>query len=228
VSKYIFRSALFIGLACFFSACQLLNDATSSQLQNAPYRLANTRVNVEVINDTLVWRPVQDTAGVQLAPPKSLLLPHNSTLRFTRILPELGIITVPVKYRPALRGFAPQLNPTINANLFVGLRRQVHTFRYRQLPISGQYVRSETQGAISFGGFTGISQDYITPFNTAPAIGIEYDGVVWQNGLTLHLDYNHLSAGLAVGIDHLADPNRSAWIYERRPWVGAVFGFNFN
>jgi hypothetical protein len=58
----------------------------------------------------------------------------------------------------------------------------------------------------------------MSPWVTREAIGKEYDGVVWMNGLTALLATPNLNIAIGVGIDYLLDGNRTYWIYQNQPW----------
>ncbi|MDX5480835.1 MAG: hypothetical protein LPK07_04055, partial [Hymenobacteraceae bacterium] len=65
-------------------------------------------------------------------------------------------------------------------------------------------------------------------FVTQGAIGYEYEGMVWLNGIAGIVGVNNITLGLAVGLDHLFDRNRHDWIYQHKPWIGLAFGLNLN
>lgn len=209
------------------TGCQVLNESSNGTLADGRYRTGGARHWVEVAGDTLYTAPEAKTT-VTTYPPELPPSATPPTLHLARYSLETGILTVPVKLRAPVGAYVGQLNPSFNANLYVGLRREWHTIGYRRSPIRGRWVREDAEWALSLGVFTGISQDFINPWNSDPPLEVEYDGIVWQNGAVLLVDYHWLTTGLAIGFDHLTDGNRQNWVFERRPWVGAVFGFNFN
>jgi hypothetical protein len=68
----------------------------------------------------------------------------------------------------------------------------------------------------------------MNPSVTNSLVAIEYDGVVWSKGVAGIIGLNSFTTGLALGWDHLLDPNRKYWIYKDKPWIGFVFGLNIN
>jgi hypothetical protein len=68
----------------------------------------------------------------------------------------------------------------------------------------------------------------MNPWVTENQINIEYDGVVWTNGLVVIMGLNKFAVGLALGWDRLLDDNRKYWIYEKQPWLGLAVGLNLN
>jgi hypothetical protein len=216
----------------------VLNESQSSILDNGSYHYHSegerTKAKVYLSADSVLIDYQLPIDSTKLAP--DLTLPNQATNLpgaqekhlLTQYRLETGIITVPVKFRPKVADFVPQLNPTLNANLFVGLRHEWYKFRYNRSPYGYPYRREDKQLALSIGAFTGLGQNPINPSNTQPAITYEYDGLVWQNGLAVGIDYNHLTFGLALGFDRLQGRDRGTWIYQGKPWIGATFGFNFN
>jgi hypothetical protein len=68
----------------------------------------------------------------------------------------------------------------------------------------------------------------MSPWVTREAIGKEYDGVVWMNGLTALLATPNLNIAIGAGIDYLLDGNRTYWIYQNQPWIGFAVGIDLN
>ena len=42
------------------------------------------------------------------------------------------------------------------------------------------------------------------------------------------INFNNITAGLALGFDNLLDKNKKIWIYENKYWIGLTFGLNLN
>jgi hypothetical protein len=80
----------------------------------------------------------------------------------------------------------------------------------------------------SIGFFGGLGATSMNPSVTNNLVTIEYDGVVITKGIAGLIGIGNLTFGAAVGLDHLMDKNRKAWIYQRKPWVGFTLGLNLN
>jgi len=52
----------------------------------------------------------------------------------------------------------------------------------------------------------------------------EYDGIVFQKGVSVFATYENMSVGIALGFDNLMDHNKGIWIYNNKPWIGIVIG----
>lgn len=140
---------------------------------------------------------------------------------------DLDLLTFAIKYRPGQSSFPEQLNSDINGALYAGYRRDIFDIGY--LPAApGKYSLHTNHFGYSFGVFSGVGATYVTPFVTGNHIDIEYDGVVWSNGLAALIAVNQITLGLGVGWDYLFDENRKHWIYQNKPWVGVAIGINLN
>jgi hypothetical protein len=140
---------------------------------------------------------------------------------------DIDFLTIPFKYRFPEKGFPRQLNASLNGGVYVGYRTDVYHLSY--VPnLLGRRERKESHFGFSFGGYSGIGGTAMNPFVTNNSVNIEYDGVVWTNGLVTIMGINRFTVGLALGLDQLLDKNRKYWIYQKQPWLGLVVGLNLN
>lgn len=140
---------------------------------------------------------------------------------------DVDIITIPFKYRFPTAGVPQQLNTNLNASVFVGYRTDYYRLRYNLNEIN-EYERKTNHYGLTFGLFSGFGSSAISPFVTSDQVTIEYDGVVWSNGVAISLGIDYLNLGVALGFDQLLDSNSSVWIYNRKPFLGLVLGVNLN
>lgn len=140
---------------------------------------------------------------------------------------DVDLITIPFKYRFPSDGFPQQLNTNLNASVFLGYRTDLYTLKYKENEI-GLIDRLTKHYGLTFGFFSGFGSTAVNPFVTQNKINIEYDGIVWSNGLAVSFAVDYLNLGLSLGWDNLLDGNSSFWIYQKRPWIGLVLGINLN
>ncbi|WP_373494621.1 hypothetical protein [Aquiflexum sp.] len=140
---------------------------------------------------------------------------------------DIDLVTIPFKYRFPTDGFPQQLNTNLNASVFLGYRTDFYTLKYKENEI-GLIERMTNHYGMTFGFFSGFGSTAVNPFVTNDQINIEYDGIVWSNGLSVSFAVDYFNLGLALGWDNLLDNNSSYWIYQKRPWIGLVLGINLN
>ncbi len=63
---------------------------------------------------------------------------------------------------------------------------------------------------------------------TKNGILTEYDGLIFQKGISGIIAVNKLTVGLSLGSDNLLDHNKKKWIYENKLWYGLMLGLNLN
>jgi hypothetical protein len=140
---------------------------------------------------------------------------------------DFDLISIPLKFRPAVAGFPAQLNATVNGGLYIGHRADIYRLSRRRDELG--IARSAVQHyGISFGAFTGIGSAMMNPSVTLNRIATEYDAVVMPFGLTMLIGYNNLTFGIAGGLDHMFSNQRKYWIYKGKPWIGLTVGLNLN
>lgn len=120
-----------------------------------------------------------------------------------------------------------QFNTNLNGAVYLGYRTDIYGIDYRRSPL-GTYEQRLNHFGFSGGLFTGLGGTALNPWVSFPAIDQEYDGFIWSKGVAGIVGFNNITAGLALGWDHLLDPNRKVWIYQSKPWLGLAFGLNLN
>ena len=141
---------------------------------------------------------------------------------------DMDIISVLLKYRPAVSGFPNQLNTSIfSGALYFGYRNDIYRLKYTQNPLH-VFKRKVVHYGFSVGAFAGLGTNLINEFVTQNNIAIEYDGFVNVEGIAAFLAVQKMTFGLNFGVDHLMDPNRKVWIYQGKSWIGISFGLHLN
>ena len=141
---------------------------------------------------------------------------------------DVDVLSILLKYRPAVRGFPNQLNTSIlNGAFYLGHRIDFYRLSYKRSPLQA-YQRNITHYGFSYGLFTGIGAARIDEYVTLNNVQIQYDGFVNPSGIAAIIAVNKLTCGLTLGIDHLLDKNNKFWIYQGKLWVGLSVGLNLN
>ncbi|HEX8547905.1 MAG TPA: hypothetical protein VF691_13145 [Cytophagaceae bacterium] len=140
---------------------------------------------------------------------------------------DIDFVTVPFKLRPTKNDFPAQLSTNINGSFFIGFRYDQYKIKYKNTLLN-THKREINHFGYSLGLFNGFGATAMNPWVTNNKINIEYDGVVYLKGVALLLGIDNLNFGIALGMDHLLDSNKSYWIYQGTPWVGITLGLNLN
>lgn len=168
--------------------------------------------------DTTIYSTIMLTDTIHTASKK-----YN----FTKSSFDFDLISIPLKFRPALPAFPAQLNATVNGGLFIGRRTDVYRLSWHKTELGIDKSALQHYG-FSFGAFTGIGSAIMNPSVTNNQIETEYDAVVIPFGLTTLVVYNNLTFGIAAGVDHMLNNHRKYWIYDGKPWIGLAVGLNLN
>lgn len=168
-----------------------------------------------------------DTADYIIISIRDSLGGKPANYAFTKGSFDIDLISIPLKFKPAIANFPAQLNATINGGIFIGRRADIYRLRKSVDPLHIQTSSMQHFG-FSVGAFTGLGSAIMNPSVTANAIEIEYDALVIPVGLTALVGYNNLTFGIAAGVDHMLSPDRRFWIYKGKPWIGLTLGLNLN
>ena len=189
------------------------------------------KVFIDLQDDSIT---ISQTSGKLTEPTSSLSFPKNvpafevpRPVRLSKPSLDIDFLTIPLKYRPANGDVPAQLNANLNGAGYIGYREDSYRIGYTKSPARVAERHVDHLG-YSFGFFTGIGNTFMSPTNTRNLLQQEYDGVVWNKGLAAMFAINNFTVGLAVGVDHLLDRNKSIWIYQGRIWYGLSFGLNLN
>ncbi|MCM4161112.1 hypothetical protein FHG64_08260 [Antarcticibacterium flavum] len=208
-------------------------DFESSKYYNTVIPQAGNKVYIDVEEDSIKVFPITVTGGTEqiAAVPAGIFTPttgsYDRNYTFHNPSFDLDILTMPLKYRFKTAGVPQQLTTNFNGNVYLGFRNDMYSIRYDKSPL-GETERKIRHVGFSLGGFAGLSSEPVNPWVTREMIDLEYDGMVFSTGVAGIIGFNGLTAGLALGFDHLLDTNRQHWIYQGKPWIGLAFGINLN
>lgn len=232
---------LFFNLLLLLSSCRVLQESPKYKFNDGVYTTklegSKRRVYIENTDDSiLVYRLDQGRGRVAptgTLPPKPQAYPSKASLQTVRTNKywkntfDVDILTMPFKFRPAIRSFSRQLSNHLNGALYLGYRNDTYELSYKQNPI-GKINQRIAHLGFSAGIITGIGVTPLNPWVTQNNITVEYDGFIWCKGLCWIMAVDKLNFGLALGIDHLLDENREYWIYHGKPYLGLTVGLNLN
>ncbi len=223
------RLLLVIIVLIKIASCKSLNEI--EQLPKGHYRISTkdvkkidpafegkTEIKIFANNDSTVLFYNDDYKKFVLL---DSIIYNGVLLRQRKI--DLDIFSIPFKIRPSVKGFPPQLNPNFSAALYLGRRHNY--YKYKNTSNGG--VKLFSRG-IGYGIFAGLGAVTMNTYVTNGAIDYEYDGMVMNTGGAIIYDAKKFNLGLSVGIDFLTDKNRKSWLYQKKPWLGILFGIDLN
>jgi hypothetical protein len=175
-------------------------------------------VNEQTIIDTL--------QGYQVFPDETDAN-FEQTTSFIKPTFDLGLLTIPLKFRPPQGNVTSQLNANLNGAIYFGYKKDRYVVKYDTNPL-GKSERDIDHLGFSIGVFTGIGNTFMSPTNTDDLLQQEYDGIVWEKGVAAILGVNRFSIGLSLGMDRLLDKNHTIWLYQKKPWLGLALALNLN
>jgi len=146
---------------------------------------------------------------------------YNRT--FIKTSADIDLSTVLLKYRPTVANVQPQLSANLNGILYAGFRKDFFRVKSHISPLNeiSPFLRHT---GFDLGLFAGIGITPINPTVTMDRTIQEYDGIVFQKGISAFVTFEDMSIGLALGFDNLLDNNKNIWIYNQKPWIGLVIG----
>lgn len=228
-------------LGISFTGCSMLNGTAKSELSDGVYQFKTEnnkkarKIFLQVKADSLVIFPLEQgqSASADTARPLVLEIKERGKearrdyLIFRQPSFDVDVLTILFKYRPRQEGGPRQLNTDFNAAFYIGYRTDSYTLSYKPTPIN-TYTRNINHLGFSAGLFTGLGSTMIAPWFTNDQVQIEYDGLIFINGVAANVGYNEFTFGLGVGFDYLMDSNRRYWVYQGKPWIGFTLGLNLN
>jgi hypothetical protein len=228
--SYFINYLILVGLLA--SSCQTLNQVPN--IEKGIYHLSKKEAREHFLKTEKLKVFVQDFEDSLLLIPvnnpwqqKIVHFDKNPVFRLQKNTLDIDILTLPFKIRPSQQEFPPQLNANFSAAVYLGRRTDFYTVRYKKNFIN-ELERQNKDIGIGFGGFLGLGSVTMNGSVTTNQIAYEYDGFVIDAGIAGIYDAKRFNIGLAVGIDHLFDDNRSFWLYQNKPWIGILFGLNLN
>lgn len=221
--KNIIVNIIFIIL---LSSCTSIEQIHKNELSDGSYkqidRIKNKSVQIENINDTIAvyYNAMQ---GINLPMYNS----KQENIQFKKLSFDVDLITIPVKYRPSIKGIPNQLTTDINASIYLSIRNDSYKINYSK-SISGLHKRKIHHVGFSIGGIFGIGNTLVNEHYTSSQITNEYQGIVLSKGIAGIVAINNYTIGLSYGSDQLLDKNRLFWVYQQKPWFGLTLGLNIN
>ncbi len=232
-----FKISSYFLVVFLFASCTLLKEGSAYELKNSRYKSTakgKTEYFWVQFNDSLLSLfPYHNKIDVNKNNPLSFSLngiPRSDSPPFLNLSKsgfDIDFLTIPFKYRPSVKNFPNQLNTNFSGGIYAGFRSDFYHFYYSTDPVGKQKSEQKHFG-LGIGFFSGFGSTAINPWTTQSRVQSEYDGFVFMNGVAGIIAVNKLTFGLCTGIDFLLDKNKSAWIYQHKPWVGLTLGLNIN
>lgn len=148
-------------------------------------------------------------------------------MRLSRPSFDMDVTTTFLKMRPAVPDLPSSFQSNLNANVYVGYRKDTYFIKFVKEPF-GDFRREIRHFGFSFGAFSGLGGAPIAPWVTNFQILSEYDGIVWSKGASAIFAFNSFTFGLNLGFDNLLNDHKQYWIFENKAWVGLVIGLSIN
>lgn len=235
--KSFTRAAVFFILNLLASGCAPFDKIYSHEFASGYYKLKNSEKNAETVfvdleDDSLIVYPVS-SAGRRKTPdihnsrgatlesirPGDFL--YNNT--FVRTSADVDLSTVLIKYRPPAGDVPLQIGAHVNGVGYIGFRKDYFRLKSSVSELNEFSTRVRHIG-FDAGIFAGLGITPVNPTVTLNRTIQEYEGMVFQKGVSIFATYESLSVGLALGFDNLIGQDRKIWIYNQKPWLGLVLG----
>ncbi|RZK88881.1 MAG: hypothetical protein EOO62_36985 [Hymenobacter sp.] len=221
-----------LGLAgCTVGHLPKLDDGYYQVVQTNDSTLARTLAAVprhrfyieqQVADTLLLYRPAKVPA-----PPLRYGLHDGRHVVLLRREFDFDIFTLPFKVRPSREGVPAQLNTNFNAALYFGRRLDFFHLNRHRAP-SGRTAPLVRTVGLGYGLFTGLGSSAISADLTRGHATTDYEGFVLHSGAAVIYDAQVFNVGAAVGVDRLLGTDADYWLYQRKLWVGLLFGLNLN
>jgi hypothetical protein len=231
------RGYLYFIVAFAVTGCSMLKENGTVALQNGRFKTNISGRSQKCwvrFEDTLIsLYPLQSENNTDKSNPiifsfNEMALPGSSpSLNLSGMSFDFDVITIPFKYRPAVKGVSNQFNTNFSGAVYAGILNDFYHFYYRTNPI-GEQRRKMKHFGIGFGLINGFGSTIINEWTTHGQVLPEYEGFVFMSGAAAIVASNKLNFGLALGTDFLIDRNAKYWDYQRKPWFGLTLGLNLN
>jgi hypothetical protein len=223
--KYIFILSLLI------SGCTSFQNSAKYELADGNYKLLtnnNYKHDYYIENklDTIFIYNTLNKSFTNLPEKKDIDIPvpHH----FVKSSFDVDILTALFKIRPQIQTVLPiQLNSNFNGNIYLGRRKDIYKIEYKINSLN-KHQRQVNHFGFSGGVFLGLGNTNMNSSTTNNMVTKEYDGLIFQKGISGIIAINKLSVGLSIGFDNLLDENNKYWIYQNKMWYGLMFGLNLN
>ena len=209
-------------------SCASLQNQAKYQLVDGKYNItwqgAKYKTYIQNVSDSIIIH--QPELKIHNTMPLYTNESQPIVGRISKPSVDLDIMTSLFKIRPKTDNLPVQMNSNLNGNLYLGIRNDIYSIKYKSNPI---YKYQRLINHVGFGGgvFLGLGNTAINA-STSPNQALEYDGIVFQKGISGLFAINKLTVGLSLGSDRLLDKNRKYWEYENKPWYGLMLGLNLN
>lgn len=207
----------------FLSSCVIISRTDKIEQDTYNIKMKSGSNQVEKLLKNLIVVDMVDS--LIISGTEQLVIPLNrpfNSILLSKDAFDIDILTLPFKIRPSVNSFPTQLNSNFNAALYVGKKYDFYHIKYHKEKRKIKYR------GVGYGVFAGIGGVTMNPFVTGNNINYEYDGMVLHGGIATILDAKKMNFGIATGLDHLFDKNKTYWIYQNKPWIGILFGLNLN
>jgi len=230
-AKHIITVAGFVILC----SCSVIEKSSMHGFESGYYKLKSNnkveKVYLDVGNEKTDVYPI---IGSQLSEPILFSIPpvdSNSftsyPLWFSKKSLDIDITSILLKCRLATSGVPVQMTTDFNVALYAGWRHDFYRVQDKTDPLGKRHYNIVNRG-YDFGFFVGPGSSYIDANTTRNPIDNEYSGIIIQFGVAGFLESSVASFGISSGFDYLISPDRSAWIYNKKPWVGFIIGIALN
>lgn len=161
---------------------------------------------------------------ITLTPSENLAIER---MTFQKNSLDIDLTAILLKYRIPAAGLHGQLSTDFNIALYGGWRHDTYILSGKKDPLGITHPKISHRG-YDIGLFAGPGAAAINQYSTNNLVPEEYSGLVIQTGIAGFLESNIASFGIAVGLDHLTNPDRKVWIYTNKPWIGFIVGVALN
>lgn len=228
---------IFISILCIgFVSCSIIRDTPKYSFSDGIYTSQQTKVYVNNMDDSIYVYPLSSKTNSFLydsVQRKRTAFPQKKSViripsqKFNQASFDIDFLTIPFKFRSAVKSLPAQFNTNLNGAVYLGYRNDAYRLWYKKSPLN-DYNKKTTHYGFSFGLFTGLGGTAMNPWVTENQVAAEYDGVVWSKGIAAIIGIDNFTVGITAGWDHLLDKNKKYWIYQGRQWFGLAFGLNLN
>ena len=103
---------------------------------------------------------------------------------------DVDFLTIPFKYRQTIKSVPKQFNTNLNGGVYLGYHNDSYVVKYHKDPLRG-YGRQNTHFGISMSGLVGLGGTALNPWVSNDQIQLEYDALVWINGIACIMAINN-------------------------------------
>ncbi len=141
---------------------------------------------------------------------------------------DVDLMTIPLKYRPAINDLPNQINTNFNGAIFGGYRLDEYKLSYQRTPLNNYKQQTKHKG-YSAGLYLGIGGTNIDPWVIKdPKFNLQYEGVLLISGIAMNMAADKFTFGVSFGTDQLLDKYHKEWIYQSKPCLGFTLGLDLN